>query len=487
MSDKDPPGRANPNPDANPNPFAAFESDRTIIKPSAGRGPRPADGPAPAAGWDAPPGASSAPAAVSPSAFSPAAFSPAATSPSATSPPSANLPDAFALPPHASLNPLVQAAAPLLGAAPRLRVMVRHPNPQALRESLAESVRRFEASARAQGLPNEQVVAARYVLCTLLDEAASSTPWGGSGAWSAQSLLVQFHNESWGGEKVFHLLTRLAENPAQHRNLLELVYITLSLGFQGRYGVLDNGRAQLDDLRSRLAQMLRGLAGPAEKALSIQWQGIASAPQRLRDGIPLWVVAAATVLLLLALFVALRLSINLQTDATFASLQALDGPVVKALPLAPAATPAAPAPPRLAQLLQADIAAGALQVKDQADRSVVTVLGDTLFDAGSADVARRAVPLFDRVAAALNQVPGPVLVSGHTDNQPLRSLRFPSNWHLSKERAQSVQSLLSRSVSPGRLSAAGRADTEPVADNSTADSRARNRRVEIVLSAAAQN
>ena len=185
MSDKDPPGRANPPPDANPNPFAAFESDRTIIKPSAGRGPRPADGAAPAAGWGAPPGVSSAAASFSPP---------------ATSPPSANLPDAFALPPHASLNPLVQAAAPLLGAAPRLRVMVRHPNPQALRESLAESVRRFEAGARAQGLPNEQVVAARYVLCTLLDEAASSTPWGGSGAWSAQSLLVQFHNEGWGGE-----------------------------------------------------------------------------------------------------------------------------------------------------------------------------------------------------------------------------------------------------------------------------------------------
>ncbi len=475
MSDKDPPGRANPPPDANPNPnpFAAFESDRTIIKPSAGRGPRPGDGAAPGAGWGAPPGASNPPAAFSPS---------------AAASPSANLPDAFALPPHASLNPLVQAAAPLLAAAPRLRVMVRHPNPQALRESLAESVRRFEAGARAQGLPNEQVVAARYVLCTLLDEAASSTPWGGSGAWSAQSLLVQFHNESWGGEKVFQLLTRLAENPAQHRNLLELVYITLSLGFQGRYGVLDNGRAQLDDLRSRLAQMLRGLAGPAEKTLSIQWQGIASAPQRLRDGIPLWVVAAATALLLLVVFVALRLSINLQTDATFASLQALDGPVVKAaLPAAPAAAPAAPAPPRLAQLLQADIAAGALQVKDQADRSVVTVLGDTLFDAGSADVARRAVPLFDRVAAALNQVPGPVLVSGHTDNQPIRSLRFPSNWHLSKERAESVQKLLARSVKPERLTAEGRADTEPVADNTTADSRARNRRVEIVLSAAAQN
>ena len=126
-------------------------------------------------------------------------------------------------------------------------------------------------------------------------------------------------------------------------------------------------------------------------------------------------------------------------------------------------------------------------VKDQADRSTVTVLGDTLFDPGSADVAGRAVPLFTRVAAALNQVPGQVTISGHTDNQPIRSLRFPSNWHLSKERAASVQRVLAASVQPARLSAEGRADTEPVADNGSAEGRARNRRVEILLTATPAN
>ncbi len=447
MNDKDQP--------ANPNPFAAFEGDRTLIKPSAGRAPRPGEAPAAAA---APPAAAGLAA--------------------------AGVPDGSALPPHASLNPLVQCAAPLLAAAPRLRATLRHPNPAALREQLAESVRRFEAGARAQGLPNEQVVAARYVLCTLLDEAASSTPWGGSGAWSAHSLLVQFHNEGWGGEKVFQLLTRLAENPAQHRHLLELVYVTLSLGFEGRYRVLDNGRAQLDDLRSRLATMLRNLAGPGDKALSLQWRGIAAAPLRLRDGVPLWVVAAATLLLLAGVFAALRLTLNVQTDATFSALQALDAKTAVAPPAPP---PATPVPPRLAQLLQADIAAGLVLVKDLADRSTVTVLGDTLFDPGSADVAGRAVPLFNRVAAALNQVPGQVLVSGHTDNQPIRSLRFPSNWHLSKERAASVQRLLAASVKPERLRAEGRADTEPVADNGSAEGRARNRRVEILLTATPAN
>ncbi|MBA4178067.1 MAG: type VI secretion system protein TssL [Leptothrix sp. (in: Bacteria)] len=448
MSDKDTPH----------DPFAAYESDRTVIKPSAGRGARPGA-----------PGAQ------------PPAASPAAASARPAAPPLPDLPD------HASLNPLVQAAAPLLSAAPRLRATLRHPNPAALRDQLVESVKRFESVARAQGLPNEQVVAARYILCTLLDESASSTPWGGSGAWSSQSLLVHFHNEAWGGEKVFQLLTRLVENPAQHRNLLELVYATLALGFEGRYKVMTDGKAQLDNLRERLAQQLRELAGPADRTLSPQWQGVAAAPARLTDGVPLWVVAAALAGLLLALFLVLRLTLNAQTDATFSALQSIS----TALPVAPAApppaTPAAPPPPRLAVLLKSDIDAGDVQVQDLADRSVVTLRGDGVFDPGSAEVSAKARPLFERMGAALTKVPGQVLIAGHTDNQPIRSLRFPSNWHLSKDRAAGAKALLGQFVKPERLSAEGRADTEPLADNATADGRAKNRRVEVTLFATAPN
>ncbi|CAD5369288.1 Outer membrane protein ImpK/VasF, OmpA/MotB domain [Rubrivivax sp. A210] len=442
MSDQDPPH----------DPFASFEADRTVIKPSAGRGAR------------------AAPAAV-----------PAST-PRA---PEVPLPD---LPAHASLNPLVQAAAPLLSAAPRIRATVRHSDPAGLRANLVESIKRFEAVARGRGLPNDQVVAARYVLCTLIDESASSTPWGGSGAWSSQSLLVHFHNEAWGGEKVFQLLQRLAEQPQQQRNLLELIYVVLTLGFEGRYRVADNGRAQLDALRERLAAKLRELAGAADRELSPQWQGVAAAPVRLSDGVPVWVVGAALAGLLLALFLLLRLTLNAQTDATFTALQALDAraaPVAAAPP--PPVAPAAPPPPRLAGLLKADIDAGAVEVRDLADRSIVTLRGDGVFDAGSSDVSARVRPLLLRIGAALGQVQGPVLIAGHTDNQPIRSLRYPSNWHLSRDRAASVKALLGGSVKPERLTAEGHADTEPLADNGSAEGRARNRRVEITLLAAAPN
>jgi type VI secretion system protein ImpK len=102
-------------------------------------------------------------------------------------------------------------------------------------------------------------------------------------------------------------------------------------------------------------------------------------------------------------------------------------------------------------------------------------------------VSGKARPMFERIGAALNQVPGPVLIAGHTDNQPIRTLRFPSNWHLSKDRAASVKALLGGFVKPERLTAEGRADTEPLADNVAAEGRAKNRRVEITLLATAAN
>ena len=116
-----------------------------------------------------------------------------------------------------------------------------------------------------------------------------------------------------------------------------------------------------------------------------------------------------------------------------------------------------------------------------ADRSIVTIAGDGFFESSSAEVSGAVRPLLAQVAQALAQVPGSVLVTGHTDNQPIRSLRFPSNWHLSQERAREVARILGDSIGAQRLQAEGRADAEPVAPNDTPANRARNRRVEITL------
>lgn len=385
---------------------------------------------------------------------------------------------------QSSLNPLVAAAAPLLATAPRVAAMPRHPDPQALRQALADGIRKFEAQARAQGLPNEQVIGARYILCTLLDEAASSTPWGSASHWAGKGLLVEFHNEAFGGDSVFMLLAKLAQNVDANRNLLELLYVTLAFGFKGRYATLADGRTQIESVRERLAQMLAQSRGGYEKELAPHWRGAPTVGNgRLRDGIPVWIAASVAASTLALVFFGLRLATNISTDPVATALGRLD---VKAasLPVPAAAPPAVveAVKPRLKHLLEREIAARQVAVQDLPDRSIVTIQGDSVFQPGSADVPDRVKPLLERIGEALRSTPGQVLVAGHTDSQPMRrSLRFPSNFHLSQARAQTVMELLAAQVPAARLRAEGRADTQPVDPANTTPAHERNRRVEIIL------
>jgi type VI secretion system protein ImpK len=139
----------------------------------------------------------------------------------------------------------------------------------------------------------------------------------------------------------------------------------------------------------------------------------------------------------------------------------------------------------LRDYLQDQIRAGLVEVSDIAGGQVVTMGGDGLFASGRSELRSESVPLLMAIADALNQVPGQVLVTGHTDNVPINSLRYPSNWALSEDRANAVRQILSSRVVPQRIAAQGLADTQPVAPNDTRANKAMNRRVEITLTAGA--
>ena len=380
--------------------------------------------------------------------------------------------------PVAGLNPLLAAANPLLNLVPQLRATVQHADPSGLRDYLAQNIKGFEARAKAAGIAPEKVIAARYALCTLLDETASSTPWGsGSGIWASHSLLVMFHSETWGGEKFFQLLSKLAENPKANRDLLEFMYVCLTMGFEGRYRVIDNGKAHLDALRERLAQMLRKERGEYERDLSPHWQASSVKRSSLLAVLPLWVTTASCGLIMMAVYLSFSYLLNSASDPVFAQVQSIR---VQAPAPKPAPPPAAQ--PRLAGFLAKEIQEGLVAVRDENGRSLVTLRGDGLFMPGNATISPDFQPILTRIAEALNAVSGQVQITGHTDNQPIHSARFPSNWHLSQARARSVMQLLAEKVMPAnRLSAEGRADAEPVAANDTPADRARNRRVEITL------
>jgi chemotaxis protein MotB len=116
---------------------------------------------------------------------------------------------------------------------------------------------------------------------------------------------------------------------------------------------------------------------------------------------------------------------------------------------------------------------------------VVRLLTDNvLFASGQATLEPASVPLLGEIAGLLAApaISNPVVVQGNTDNQPIHSARFPSNWELSSARADAVlEFLLSRGVAAKRLSATGYGDVNPIASNATPAGRAANRRVDIVI------
>jgi chemotaxis protein MotB len=114
----------------------------------------------------------------------------------------------------------------------------------------------------------------------------------------------------------------------------------------------------------------------------------------------------------------------------------------------------------------------------------VTVVSDkVLFSPGSADLQPIGRQVLGVVADVVREVPNDLMVEGHTDNTPINTAQFPSNWELSTERATHVlRELVERNGIPAeRVSAAGYGEHHPVASNTSADGRARNRRVELVI------
>jgi type VI secretion system protein ImpK len=138
-----------------------------------------------------------------------------------------------------------------------------------------------------------------------------------------------------------------------------------------------------------------------------------------------------------------------------------------------------PALPTLRTLL-ADEIPERLDAADRPHGETLILRGGGLFPSARANLSPQFEPLIRRIGEALKELPGQVLVTGHSDSAPIKSLRFPSNWHLSQARAETVAAMLSEDTGqPERFAAEGRADSEPLVPDNPRD--ARNRRVEIML------
>ena len=374
------------------------------------------------------------------------------------------------------LNPLVRAASNVLLLAGRLRGTLSAPDVAGLRRHALDEIYKFEERARSAGAANETVLAARYALCATLDEAVLSTPWGAQTEWAQQTMLVQLHREAWGGEKFYAMLERISQDPGRHIELMELQYLCLVVGFTGKYQVEARGQSRLAEVRQALYRRIREHHGAAPSELSLRWRGLEDRRNRLIRYVPWWIVGVAALVIAATAYAvyASRLggaAAPVQTSLARVGLDSFNAP-----------SRPSPAGATLKQLLAPEESRRTVSVEDQQGRTLITLLVPNLFPSGSATLNPDVVPVVRRVAQAIDKVPGRVLVVGHTDDQPVRSLKYRDNFDLSRDRAVSVARVLQPAIAnPARVEWTGVGSSQPrFKPESDPDNRARNRRVEIV-------
>jgi type VI secretion system protein ImpK len=389
----------------------------------------------------------------------------------------------------AGAGTLLKAAEPLLALAPRLRTHVQPRDVDHLYARVTGEIEHFTQNAAGARLPSEEVSVGRYALCALLDDVVLNTPWGPRSRWPAQRLSAVFHQDVDAGRGFFRELEQAERAPERHRDLLELMYACLAMGFEGVYRVNPPAGRTLQQIREDLFRLLARFRSQVDRSLSPNWQGAGVALVPEQRGVPAWTAGVAALALLALLYAGFSYRLSGYGDDV-----ALDLPSPEAVSLARggiASAPALPPPPAprvllaiegLEGFLAAEQREGLVEVFDRGRDVVVLLRGEGLFDSGSAEVRSSFLGTIARIGEALEDRPGTIRVVGHSDNVPIRTARFPSNWELSQARATSVARALAGEMSdPSRLRADGVADTQPLVSNATPEGQRRNRRIEIVV------
>ena len=387
------------------------------------------------------------------------------------------------------MNQLTALATPLLALVSRIRNRAQHMDPEKLRQAVMAEVRGFENAALKAGEDAQKIKVARYALCATIDDVVLNTPWGEQSVWAQQSMVGTFHRETVGGDRFFDLLARLEQDPGTNIDLLEFLYMCLSLGFEGRLRIEAGGSDKHLQIRQALARIIRGQRGEVERDLSPRWKGIVRPYQILSAWKPVWIAVAAMATIMALTFGGFAWALGQQSSTMQAQIAAIDpGKPPTLLRRAP---PPPPPPPqkeqvdhvaKLASFLAPEITAGKVEVFQKGNTVTVRLAGVGMFGSGSDALQKDSLPILTRVAEALKDEKGNIVIAGHSDSSKVGGGRFKSNEELSQARADAVLKMFAPVVGdPGRMIAEGRGDKEPIADNKTKDGRAKNRRIEVLV------
>lgn len=209
--------------------------------------------------------------------------------------------------PKAGLNPLADAASSLFTAIGHLKQIGTCRQRENLQRELIQTVVTFQETITQLGYQPEYVIVCRYVMCATIDDIIKSTSWGSEGQWEAYALLPALNQEPTREDKFFTILERVIQEPAHYIDLMELMYLCLSLGYQGQYRVTDQNQYALEQITHALYKHIRAYRGGFSKTLSpmpLKPHARTSNPPT-DQSLPGWLILFIGVCLVMVLFIAL--------------------------------------------------------------------------------------------------------------------------------------------------------------------------------------
>lgn len=170
--------------------------------------------------------------------------------------------------PKAGLNPLVDAASYLFSIVGELKHTSAYRQLNQLQKDLIQEINHFQDMISHHGYNAEYIVICRYILCATLDDVISNTPWGGQGQWDSYNLLSAFNQDTQHQSKFFTIMERAIKEPTLYIDLMEFIYISLSMGYKGQYRSTEYSQYQLEQITNNLYKHIRSYRGNFSKTLS---------------------------------------------------------------------------------------------------------------------------------------------------------------------------------------------------------------------------
>ncbi len=156
-------------------------------------------------------------------------------------------------------------ATPLFGLVVRTTNLDSFDDIETLHSNTQSAIETFRREVQNEGYDINNLNAASYAICALIDETIMGKSWGAESLWPSQTMLSIFHNETWGGDQFFAILERVLSEAQRYPDLLEFMQMCLLLGFEGKYHIAPNGEKRLEELMARIDEKLREINPEREK------------------------------------------------------------------------------------------------------------------------------------------------------------------------------------------------------------------------------